>query len=682
MYPIYNGLAKRDNNTKLFLPVDSNPSVNNFVIIGGGGNTIDNNVTEPSNIIKSSFDSVFDKTTISAIDNNATCYANGYYLSSNNNKISSENTVKCVVFNDRYIGPSAGLNIAPLYDTVEYAGLLISNYTISMWLYPILDNISTMSVLTKGSNLNAGELTILIGTDNRIYIFWYNNINGTSYIKSNVIMASRRKYFITLINNGFNMILYVDNVLDNQTTLGTILPSVSNNNIILGNSYTSAILLNKLVPFNGTIENFLIQNSAITNLEVYYKQFYRAPDTIFYIFNTGKITFDSQTGQTENPSGLNYIDRCKNIVKRLAQYINGFIIMPDSNVLFYINLEGISGEGLSRYHHITTFSPSPDTIFIQSSVNYQFQTNLLVEDPVQLNGYVKSNNGMYQYFYNGRVLLYSPGSQYTFPNGEIINNYIVRQNMTVIDALNIMSEFYKVLCYTFNGTDYIFYSKYGNLVHNNDFTNTFCLKFISYSMGSINSDLKCFGTQNIGYYTFNTPSIYNLNTIEKALINTDNNISHSKAVLQLPPPREINVNSVVPDSAIYIYNTRNINVSGILDEIRDIYISEIPHLENVLSVTLNTDDPVDLIDYLVANSISLNRQIICNYRLLLPPAMYNLCVTTNTYVTIKLGDKTYKINSVGMKNILFHHSRNYVDLEISFYYHSSTTKLNYLLSSP
>jgi hypothetical protein len=669
MYPVYNATVTKNRN---------------FVIIGngnsgGGGNSIGNISSLITTTKLNNFSTFYDKKPLTSLIDNYCIYPDGLYLTYNYNKLDYNKTYKSLVYVDRYLRQDS-LNLSSLFQLSAYPDLLVSNYSISFFICPILDNISTTGVFTKGINNNVGELTVLIGQDGKLFLSWYNTKNGLSYLKSNQVLSSYTKYFVVINNDSTNLTLYINDKQDNQIKITNNLATPTKNNLILGKSFTSSILINTLVNFKGSIENFNIQSTPILNILDYYSIYYAVPNTYLYIFSDGVVTYNGENGSTSNPNGLNIVDQCKYIARQLSQYINGFMIDLVGNIKFYVNLEGVySGiDNYSYYHVINTFNPYADTIFLQSTMVYKFQNNFLVEDPDMLNDYVKSNNGQYQYFFRGRVMDYRLGETYTFSDGTVVDNYIVRQGMSDSDALDILAEYFKAICFVYNGVDYIFYSNFSKLTPIETFDNRLCIKFINYSMGSINSDITCFGVQNIALYKFNTPSNYNLNTIER-FVNIDN------PIITVEKSRDLNlitdIDHQIPESYLFVYNTYGLNISNILDTNVNTYVNQVPNLDNTFNINLNIGDVTDIVSFLILNSVPIGRHIIISYNLLTTPSIYNFSITTNQYISVKINGNKYIVDTIGNRNILFHHSKKRLKIELSFNYSSSATNLKILLSS-
>jgi hypothetical protein len=136
------------------------------------------------------------------------------------------------------------------------------------------------------------------------------------------------------------------------------------------------------------------------------------------------------------------------------------------------------------------------------------------------------------------------------------------------------------------------------------------------------------------------------------------------------------------NSFLFIYDTKQINITGTLNKCYDTYINTLPKLENKYNIDFEFDSTVDLVDILLTRQVDLGRQVIYNYNKPVCPAIYNFSIVTNSYVNVKINGRDYVINSQAPMHILFHNFKNILELEVSFYYEKVSQIVRFMMAEP
>ena len=308
-----------------------------------------------------------------------------------------------------------------------------------------------------------------------------------------------------------------------------------------------------------------------------------------------------------------------------------------------------------------------DQVFVQQYTTYPQKVNVLVEDPVPTDGLMCSNNGIRLMFNNGNLICYNKDmGKYEYANLE------------EIDAINIINEFTQIIGYI-ESDRYIFYVSYSSITPNAEFKNRFRMKMLSYNLGSINSDIHFIGSQSIGSQRM----ISNTTLINTIAENNNNNVNENfkkiEIVDRLP---EINNSKNTASSSLFIYNTKQLNITSALNKCYETYINSLPKLENTCNIDFEFDNTVDLIDILITRQVDIGRQIVYNFNKPLSPGIYNFSIITNSYLAVKINGKDYVINSQNPMHILFHNSKPLLELEISFYYEKISQIVRFMVAEP
>jgi hypothetical protein len=529
-----------------------------------------------------------------------------------------------------------------------------------------------MGIFTKSDSNTLGECNCSIGVDNRLVIS-YQYANKIVALKSSLPIKSRTLSFVTITRNSSKLSIYVNGKLDAELSISNV-ADMSINPLILGNAANS-------IQLNGYIENFVLSTTTIDNLSNYFEIYGRLPTSNIFIFNQGRLISSTYNNYTSNPSGLYMIEESKLIVSMLTQYLQGFVYKKSNeSIMFYIKLSTNdigTGSNLDFecYQKVTGINLGESNVFIQQVVAYPAHNNVIVKDPVPAEGQLISNNGIQLSFQNGSVLDY-----------DIITGSYTYRVLSDLEALNIMNEFSRLICYLVSDR-YIFYVSYTGISPNPDFNNSCVVKHMIYNIGSINSNINYIGVQNSTAYDFNYNNNFNTNTFERTIPAAAVQQHQVVELKSLIEDRELDSSPkiptiFVPESRLFVYDSNSLNVTNLLDKFKEVYISSIPKMEISYPIDLILDHTNDMIESLINKSIKLNRQIIFNFYKILTPGMYSLSIISNSMVVVKINGKEHVINSINTNHLLFHHTTKYLELEISFYYEKISQILKFMLVEP
>jgi hypothetical protein len=598
--------------------------------------------------------------------NNSSIYAQGLYVSENTNKLTKINKLENKIFLERYIGQNDNyLNLNDACDIPLNTLQLVNTFTISMWIFPLIDDVRLypMSIFSKGNINTIGETNLQITVDNKLcYNYQYSNKICT--IKTKAKILSKTFTFITISKTSDAISIYINDKIDTFFQI-TNAPSFTSNPIIIGSGMNT-------IDYNGIIENFTVSEQAVSNFQSHLSIYYKNPSSYVFKIDKGNITYSNY--KLTNSSSAKIIEQSKNIVILLSQYLNGFIYNVSINTpIFYINLSNnltlnLNGPNIENYKKITMLNIGIDQIFAKQYTTYPQNVNVVIEDPVEAEGFLCSNNGIRVMFNKGSIIAYNKElGKYEYDNIE------------EIDAMNILNEFTQLIGYI-HSDRYIFYVSYTAITPNEEFTNRFRMKMLSYNLGTINSDINFIGSQTMG--SFKTVS----NTTILQTI-SDNNIpmnDNCKKIEVIDRLAQTNNNDLINtnNSFLFIYDTKQINITGTLNKCYDTYINTLPKLENKYNIDFEFDSTVDLVDILLTRQVDIGRQVIYNYNKPVCPAIYNFSIVTNSYVNVKINGRDYVINSQTPMHILFHNFKNILELEVSFYYEKVSQIVRFMMAEP
>ena len=600
--------------------------------------------------------------------NDNTIYANGFYVSENTNKLNGLNKLDNKIFLERYIGQNDNyINLNDVCEIPLNTLQLVNTFTIHMWIFPFIDDVRLhpMCIFSKSNTNTLGETNLQLTVDNKLcYNYQYDNKVCT--IKSKAKIPSKVFTFITLSKTSDAISIYINDKIDTFFQVANM-PNFTSNPLIIGNGINT-------ISFQGLIENFTVSEQPLANFTNHLSTYYKKPSSYIFRIDKGKIMYTNYSSYQHNAPQSKIIEQSKNIVTILSQYVNGFIYNETINtVLFYINIltnisNNLNNENIVNYQKKIMLHIGADQVFVEQYTTYPQKVNVVVEDPVEADGLMVSNNGIRIMFNNGNVILYNKDiGKYEYGNIE------------EIDAINILNEFTQIKGYI-ESNKYIFYVSYSAITANEEFKNRFRMKMLSYNLGSINSDIHFIGSQCIGAQRMisNTTII---NTISENISNDTENLKKMEIVDRLPEINNEKLSNTII-SSLFIYNTKQLNITSTLNKCQETYLNSLPKLENTYNIDFEFDNTVDLIDILITRQVDIGRQIIYNFNKPLSPGIYNFSIVTNSYLAVKINGKEYTINSQNPLHILFHNSKTLLELEISFYYEKISQIVRFMVVEP
>jgi hypothetical protein len=608
----------------------------------------------------------FEKSVCNPNDNSM--YANGYYISENSNKLSKINTIDNQIYIERFIGQNGNyLNANDACNIVTNNLQLVNTMTISFWMFPMIDatKLYPMSIFSKGNTNTIGEANLNITVDNRLcFCYQYNNKIFTMKSQSKII--SKKFTFVVLTKSNESISIYINGKIDIISKIVNV-PTLTTNPFVIGNGINT-------IPFDGLIENLCISEQFTSNIQPYLNIYNKSPTSYLFKIDKGILSYSNYIDDSNNITGNKLIEKSKNIVTILSQYLNGFIYNNITEITqFYISIsDNITQIGnqitYTNYQKISMLTIGIDQVFVKQYTTYPSQVNVVVDDAITVEGIVRSNNGLVLMFNNGIVITYIKDiGKYEYAN------------ITELDAINILNEFTQIIGFILSD-NYIFYTSFSAVIPNSEFTNRFRMKMLSYNLGSINADINFLGSQSIGPYktksriAITSPTLQsNLKTIEPIKKIEIINKSLDTSFLH---------KSNIPNSCIFVYNTKHINITNSLNKCSETYINTLPKLENTYNIDFELDISIDIIDILLTRQIDLSRQIIFNFYKPLPPGIYNFSIITNSYIVVKINGKDHIINSQTPMHILFHNSKPFLELEMSFYYEKITQIVRFMMTEP
>jgi hypothetical protein len=521
-----------------------------------------------------------------------------------------------------------------------------------------------MSIFSKGNNNSIGESNLHITIDNKLcYNYQYSNKICT--IKTKTKILSKTYTFITISKTSEAISIYINDKIDTFFPISDI-PSFTSNPIIIGSGMNT-------ICYNGLIENFTVSETPILNLQSFLSIYYKNPSCYIFKIDKGNIIYTNYKINNLSNSVSKIIEQSKNVVILLSQYLNGFTYNNSTNTaLFYISLlnnlsDNLNGKCIENYQKITIMNIGVEQIFAKQYIAYPQNINVVVEDPIEAEGFLCSNNGIRLMFNKGNIIYYNKTlGKYEY--------YAIEE----IDALNILNEFTQIIGYI-QSDKYIFYVSYSAISPNEEFTNRFRMKMLSYNVGSINSDINFIGSQSMGSYK----TISNTTIVQQIsdYIPTTDNFKKLEIVDRLG---ELDKNELTnsTNSCLFIYDTKQINITNTLNKCYDTYIHTLPKIENKYNIDFEFDNTVDLIDILLNRQVDMGRQIIYYYNKPVCPGIYNFSIVTNSYLNVKINGKDYVINSQTPMHILFHNPKTTLELEISFYYEKISQIVRFMVAEP
>lgn len=627
----------------------------------------------------------------------------GTYTTRNINPLNNDVISNAVLYLPRF---TSGItkNIVYTKSLITNGSLsLVENYSIHFWIFPMtLSNMSnSINLITKGdSSMNSyGEYTVQIAVDGRIFVGFTSN-SSNIILRSNRQLLSSQATFVSIIKSMSSMIIYLNNVLDNQMTL-TSVPTPTTNPVVIGSQL-----------LNGYIDNIIISTSIDNKFKTLIYSY--VPTTYVFTFDSGKITYNGYNIVNK----INVVLPTNNTNAKFFNYLlenhsNGFIeqsnntfvyfSFPTKNITLTTNASGniYNKINVSR---IGTFDFVNLAIDLVETNDIQFKTYSLMD------GYYSNFNGETYFFTSGIVY------EYDNATNSIIAAALTREKVNYI-LLSITAAL--AVRYSSPNT-YIFYSYFKDILPESTSIqahSVFIQKVSHFTIGNSCSLTDIVGNVNIGTFNFtcetNPKILEKQYSSERSLREESTNIyrnifqnhSSNSPNLQNTPLTPIddidivepsNVLKMTPNidaasyatfpvnsnNKIYIYNTNGMDLLAITNTFSSNFVNTIPVLENSSTFDFKIGTEMDLIDVLFKTNAQLSSYIVFNMNNNLPPGMYQLSIMSNTPIKIILNGKESLVNSLVPQHMVFHHNGNLLSLEIQFFYRRVTqiTKLLLLQS--
>jgi hypothetical protein len=620
----------------------------------------------------------------------------GTYTTRNLNPLTNDVITNAILYLPRF---TSGItkNIVYTKSLITEGTLsLVENYSIHFWIYPMtLSNMSnSINLITKGnSTINSyGEYTVQIGVDGRIFVGFTSN-SSNIILRSNRPLATNQATFVSIIKSMSSIIIYFNNVIDNQVSLSSI-PTPTTNPVVIGSQL-----------LNGYIDNVIITASTDNKLK---SQLYSyVPTTYVFTFNNGSITYN----------GYNIVNKINLVLPKnnpnakffnylLENHSNGFIEQADNTFIYFSfptkNTILITDNTGNIYNKI-------NVLRIGSFDFVNLAIDLIEMNDIQFNTY-SLMDGYYSNF-NGETYYFSSGIMYEYDNNtnSIISAVLTRERVNYI-LLSITAAL--AVRYSAQNT-YVFYSYFKDMYIPDERTITnhtiFIQKVSHFTMGNSCSITNIVGNVNIGTFNFtcetNPKVLEKQYSIERSLNNETPDMSRNIFQTRFPniPLTQntmLRADNVKPsiisnttesytifpinsnDNKVFIYDTNGMDLLAITNTFSSNFVNTIPVLTNSTTFDFTTGSEIDLIDVLFKTFAPLLSYIVFNINNTIPAGMYQLSIMSNTPIKIILNGKESLINSLVPQHNVFHHTGNLLCLEIQFFYRRVTqiTKLLLLQS--
>ena len=627
----------------------------------------------------------------------------GTYTTRNINPLNNDAISNAVLYLPRF---TSGVTKNIVYTkslTTNGSLSLVETYSIHFWIFPMtLSNMSnSIHLITKGntSTNSYGEYTVQITVDGRIFVGFTSN-SSNIILRSNQPLLPNQATFVSIVKSMSSMIIYLNNVLDNQITL-TSVPTPTTNPVIIGSQL-----------FNGYIDNIII--TTLTDIKFIAKLYSYVPTTYIFTFDSGRITYNGYNivnkinvvlpTNTTNAKFFNYL---------LENHSNGFIEQSNNTFLYFSfptkNIQLVTNESGNIYNKINV-SRIGSFDFVNLSIDLTETNDIQLKTYSLLDGYYSN--------FNGETYFFSAGIVYEYDN---ITNTIIPSVLTREKVNYILLSITVAIAVRYSSPNtYKFYSYFKDIFlpepSSIETHSVFIQKVSHFTIGNSCSITDIIGNVNIGTFNFNRET--NLKILEKQYSNerslneetTDmyrnifqnhssiSHIPHSTLtpiddidvieplnVLKMTPNNDMSSYAVFPvnsHNTVYIYNTNGMDLLAITNTFSSNFVSTIPVLETSSAFDFKVGTEMDLIDVLFKINAQLSSYIVFNMNNNLQPGMYQLSIMSNTPIKIILNGKESLINSLVPQHMVFHHNGNLLSLEIQFFYRRVTqiTKLLLLQS--
>ena len=624
---------------------------------------------------------IYNKVSNKIVDNSANLL-NGIYVSKNMNSIPVNFTTQNILNINRFVSGTT-TNLAITDSSLS----LTTNINIFFWVYVVYNGNLTrpMTIITKGSNEQFGEYTVQI-LPNRLLSFSYTN-NGIMYnLRSVSSIQERTLTFVSIIKTSESVGIYFNNRPETvQRMLGV--STATNNPVLIGSGFNS-------VPLNGFIDNLMINN--IANGSVLIPSYFSyVPTSMFYQFTNGLITYNG-FNVNSNINGIQPInvESAKFICTQLENFTNGFSISNDNKYIYYISyINGVNNIGGTIFEKINTLNMS-NNYFTKLLINYSISQNVSFEENTLVDGYIKSYTGEVFYFIDGIVYEYN-----------VSRNIFTISNINETQAYTILSIINSIIGYRNSFNRYQFFSNVKNMKENIEgLNNIFVRKLCNYFIGDNSSVVSLTGSSKAGTFRFNSDIQYlnvDTNKIRNMEENTNEILINKDIVLNSRRHHDNNINDILinkgydqssqpiietgnmikapeyTENNIYVYVGQNI--FSLLNTATDIFVNNLPSLDITIPFYFVIEKEVDIIETLNPLNIPIYRQIVVNCHVDVSPRIYNFSIISNSHTKILINNKEYIVNSNTPQHIVFHCSKNIIDIEIQFYYNKLNQVCKYIL---
>jgi hypothetical protein len=602
---------------------------------------------------------------------------NGIYVSNNKNAI-PQNLTSVNLLNIKRYCSGTTKNLA-INDTKLS---LTTDLNIYFWVYVIYSNsmVKPITILTRGSSSSYGEYTVQI-LPNKTLAFYYTYNGNMTVVRSNLSIPERSLIFVSILKKLNSVGIYFNNNVDNFQNISGI-SSGTTNPLLIGDGYNSS-------PFTGFIDNLMISTFPIDGIAYMSRYFSYTPTSMIYQFSNGSLTYNGYNIYSNIPGVQpNSLDSAKYICTQLDNYSTGFSLSSANNYLFYLtNISGVDNIGGSIYEKINTLNMA-NNYFSKLVMELPRSINVSFTDYVLIDGHIKC--------YNGEVYFFSDGVIYEYDI--ITGNYVV-SSLDSNRANYILSIITQIIGYKYSFDKFQFYSYFKDVKENVDGLNNYLVKkILHYTIGGVNTIVDFNGQSNAGTWRFNSDIQYlnidnnSTRSLEKNEGSSDNTeifINKGIAYIDNINTEVVNLDPFIKtrelrttcsDNNIFVYTGQNI--IGLLNNPTDLFVNNLPVLENTLPFYFVLDKETDIIETLISMNIPLNRQIIISCKTAVSNGMFNLSMISNSQTRLFLDSKEYKINSNYPQHIVFHCSKNTIDIEIQFYYNKLNQVCKFILIQP
>ena len=580
-------------------------------------------------------------------------FLNGVYVTKNTNPLPNSilNNTKFIC--TRY---SSAIKKGIIFQDIKFE--LKTYLFISFWIYPIYNtqNLKPMCILTKGDSQSYGDYTILLGTDNRL-LFGYT-VNGLNVVlKTNSVINEKTMTFVSIIKNMSSLYIYLNNFYDSQV-FAPIDPIKSNNPLMIGIGYNTN-------DFNGYINNLTITDNII-DLQNIITFFYKCkPIDYYFVFKNGLITYNGYN-ITNNINTLEPTTThdAKFICELLENYCNGFCFNNNKYLFFNHNEhDDIIVNNSTIFEKMNVMSIA-NIDFVSVKLSIEKEKNINLSKNYLLSGYFKSFTEEQYYFSNGELFHYNPS----------VNSYTTVP-LDMSNAINLLYIINDINALEFVNNKFIYYSTYST-ENSINITNNIYRKKPNCNFGQNNSFINFYGQINIGNYNFNKDTGSGVfKNVETSAIRQ--NVIEQEQRSEIPYiqvlENDLSENNVITKSNanisyLYAYDTNNLNISGLIGIPGEFFINNMPKITNKIKIDFNINEECDIIDFILRNQISVGRLVIINFVKPLLTGIYNFSIITSSIVKIRIDNKEYSVNSMVPQHLLFHHTGDICNIEITFYY--------------